>query len=212
MSISLVLADDHPIILDALENLFKAEKDFKVLARCTTGNMTLEAVRQHQPDILVLDIRMAEKDGLEVLRILNDEKTTSRVVILTAELDEDQALEAVQLGVFGVVLKETAPDRLVQCLRKVHAGEKWLEKGTLQQALNRALLRKDGARQITGLLTRREIEVTRMVASGLRNRDIAKTLFISEGTVKVHLHNIYEKLGVDSRLALTLYAQDRGIM
>jgi DNA-binding NarL/FixJ family response regulator len=211
MPVTLVLADDHPIILDALENLFRSERDFEVVARCTTGDETLEAVRKHQPDVLVLDIRMPETDGLDVLREMKKQKITSRVVILTAGLDDHEVLDAIRLGVSGFVLKEMAPEALVECIRKVHAGGRWLERTSLQQAMEKALVFEEGARQIAEILTRREIEITRLVAGGLRNRDIAKKLFISEGTVKIHLHRIYEKLNVDSRLALSLYARDRGL-
>jgi DNA-binding NarL/FixJ family response regulator len=211
MPVTLVLADDHPIILDALENLFRSERDFEVVARCTTGDETLEAVRKHQPDVLVLDIRMPETDGLDVLREMKKQKITSRVVILTAGLDDHEVLDAIRLGVSGFVLKEMAPEALVECIRKVHAGGRWLERTSLQQAMEKALVFEEGARQIAEILTRREIEITRLVAGGLRNRDIAKKLFISEGTVKIHLHRIYEKLNVDSRLALSLYARDKGL-
>jgi len=212
MPINLVLADDHPIILDALENLCDQEKDFKVVARCVNGEETLQAVRKHRPDILVLDIRMPKKSGLEVLRQMKQENLPIRVVVLTAALDEEEVLEALNLGVAGVVLKEMAPNLLVQCIRKVHAGEQWLEKRSVGRALEKMLQREASARLLVGTLTPREVEIVRMVATGLRNKEIADKLSIVEGTVKIHLHNIYEKLGVDSRLALTLYAQEKGLV
>ncbi len=128
MPIHLVLADDHPIILDGLEILFRMEKDIQVVARCVNGEEVLQAVRQHRPDILILDIRMPGKDGLAVLREMKDEDLPTRVVLLTVALDEEETLEALRLGVRGVVLKEMAPQMLVQCVRKVHAGEQWLER------------------------------------------------------------------------------------
>jgi two-component system nitrate/nitrite response regulator NarL len=121
MPIRLVLADDHPLILDGLENLFHLEKDFQVVARCTDGLETLQAVRRHRPDVLILDIRMPGKDGLEIVRELRKEKLPARVVLLTAALEEEEFLEAVRLGVQGLVLKEMAPKLLVQCIRRVHA-------------------------------------------------------------------------------------------
>ncbi len=211
MPITLVLADDHPIILDALENLCDQEKDFNVVARCVNGEETLQAVRKHRPDILVLDIRMPKKSGLDVLRLMKQENLPTRVVVLTAALDEDEVVEALNLGVAGVVLKEMAPNLLVQCIRKVHAGEQWLEKRSVGRALEKMLQREASARLLVGTLTPREVEIVRMVATGLRNKEIADKLSITEGTVKIHLHNVYEKLGVDSRLALTLYAQEKGL-
>ena len=212
MPIGLVLADDHPIVLDGLEHLFRLEQDFKVLARCRDGEETLQAVRKHRPDVLILDIRMPGKGGLAVLREVKKEKLPTRVVLLTAALDEADALEAIRLRVSGVVLKEMAPQLLVKCIRKVHAGGQWLEKRSFGRALETMLRREAGARQIAGVLTPREMEIVRLVASGLHNKEIAGKLLISEGTVKIHLHHVYEKLHVDGRLELTLYAQDKGLV
>jgi DNA-binding NarL/FixJ family response regulator len=129
------------------------------------------------------------------------------VVLLTISLSEDQMLEALRLGVRGMVLKEMAPKLLIDCIRKVHAGERWFEKESLGLALDR-LMGAAGA----AVLTPRETDIVRMVAGCLRNKEIATSLSITEGTVKIHLHNIYEKLGVDSRIALTLYAQKQGLV
>jgi DNA-binding NarL/FixJ family response regulator len=212
MPITLVIADDHPLILDAMENLFRLEKDLNVVARCLDGDEALQAVRGHQPDILVLDIQMPAKDGLVVLREMRKERLPTRVVILTATLDEDGLTEAVRLGVRGLVLKELAPKLLVQCIRKVHAGELWLEKRSVSSALEKLLQRETATNEAAQALTPREIEIIKQVAAGLRNMEIGKKLFISEGTVKIHLHNIYQKLGVDSRTKLARYAQEKGLV
>ena len=211
MPITLIIANDHPIFLDGLEDIFRREPDFQVLARCLEGQAALRAVRQLKPDVLILDLRMPKMDGLGVLREMQEEKLPTRVVVLTAALDEDEVLEAIRLGVQGVVLKEMAARLVVQCVRKVHAGEQWLEKRSVSLALERLLKREAATREIAGLLTSREIEIVRMVADGLRNREIADRLYINEGTVKAHLHNIYEKLKVNSRLQLTRYARDKGV-
>ncbi len=212
MPIGLVLADDHPIVLDGLDHLFRQEEDFKVLARCRDGEETLQAVRKHRPDVLILDLRMPGKDGLAVLREVRKEKLPTRVVLLTAEMSDAEALEAIRLRVNGVVLKEMAPQLLVKCIRKVHAGGQWWEKRSLGRAMETMLRREAGEREIVGVLTPRELQIVRLVASGLHNKEIADKLGISEGTVKIHLHHIYEKLHVDGRLELTLYAQDKGLV
>jgi len=211
MPITLVLADDHPLILDGLESLLKVEQDFSVLARCSAGEETLEAVRQHQPDILVLDLRMPGMDGFQVLRSLKTTKIATRVVLLTAALDEEALVEVISLGVRGVVLKEMAPQLLVRCIRTVHAGGQWLEKQATTRALETLVRREAGLRHASSILTPRELAIVRAIATGSRNREIAERLNISEGTVKVHLHNIYQKLGVDSRLALMIYARENAI-
>jgi len=212
MPISVVLADDHPLVLDALENVFRLQEDIVVRARCGDGVEALRAVREHRPDVLVLDIRMPGMDGLALIRELKKEKLPTRVVLLTAALDEEEVLAAIRLGVKGVVLKEMAPRLLVQCVRTVHAGGDWLEKQSVRLALDKLLRREAGAREVARILTPREIEIVRMVAGGLRNKEIAAKLHVNEGTVKLHLHHIYTKLGVNSRVALTLYAQDRGLV
>jgi DNA-binding NarL/FixJ family response regulator len=212
MPIRLVLADDHPLILDGLENLFRTEEDFQVLARCVNGVETLQAVRDYRPDILVLDIRMQGKDGLEVAREMHKDNLPTRVVLLTAALDEEELLEAMRLGVQGVVLKEMAPQTLLACIRKVHAGEEWFDSRSAKHAIDKLLRREAGAREVAAILTPQEMTIVRMLAEGLRNKEIGDKLHISEGTVKVHLHNIFAKLGVDSRLALLRYAQEKGLV
>jgi two-component system, NarL family, nitrate/nitrite response regulator NarL len=209
MSITLVLADDHPLILNGLANLLLLEEDFEVLASCANGADALGAVRSYRPDVVVLDIRMPGMGGLEVCRKIREDKLPTRMVILTAAIKNEETDEAVHLGVHGIVLKEMAPQLLVQCIRKVHAGEQWLERQSTRQTLEKMLRREAGAREVNVILTHREIELVCLVAGGLRNKEIADKLFISEGTVKVHLHNIYEKLNIYSRMALLRYAQEK---
>jgi DNA-binding NarL/FixJ family response regulator len=210
--ISVVIADDHPIVLDGLEQLFRMEGDVVIKARARDGQETLRSVRAHRPEVLVLDIRMPGLDGLGVLRALREEGHRTRVVLLTVSLEEEQLVEAVRLGVAGVVLKEMAPQLLLEAVRRVHAGGQYLEGGIVGRALRRMVQREEAAREAARLLTPRELEIVRMLADGLRNRAIAEKLFISEGTVKVHLHRIYEKLDVGGRLELVLYARRRGLV
>ncbi|HKC47751.1 MAG TPA: response regulator transcription factor [Gemmatimonadales bacterium] len=212
MSIRLVLADDHPIVLDGLETLFRLEPDFEVAARCVSGEETVVAVRRHRPDVLVLDIHMPRKDGLAVLRDLQHDKLPTKVVLLAAVLEEEEVLEALRLGVRGMVLKELAPQMVVQCVRKVHAGEQWLEKHAVSRVVDSLLRREAGEREAANVLTPREIEMVGMVARGLRNKEMSKRLAISEGTVKIHLHHIYRKLKVENRVELILYAQSKRLV
>ncbi|HJS42606.1 MAG TPA: response regulator transcription factor [Gemmatimonadales bacterium] len=207
MTVNLVLCDDHPIVLAGLESLFRLEQDFQVSARCINGEEALAAVRQHNPDILVVDLHIPGGDGLEILRALRREKLPTKAVMLAAALEEDEIVEALRLGVRGVVLKEQAPQLLVECIRKVHAGEQWIDKQLSNLALEALLRRETSGRARSGILSPRETEIVRMVAGGLDNRGLAERLGVSEGTIKIHLHNIYKKLKVHSRLELVLHAQ-----
>jgi DNA-binding NarL/FixJ family response regulator len=210
--ITVVIADDHPLMLKAVGDLLRGEPDFTVLAQCENGDEALAAVRAHQPDILVLDLWMPKKDGISVLREMKQEGLPTRVVLLAAAVENEEVFEATRLGVRGMVLKEMAPRLLVQCLRKVHAGTLWLERNSAARAFETLLRREAGVREIGKLLTPREIEVARMAALGQRNKVIGEGMAISEGTVKTHLHHIYEKLGVQSRAELVLYCKDKGIV
>jgi two-component system nitrate/nitrite response regulator NarL len=212
MPIRIVLADDHPIVLDGLENLFGLDPAFQVLARCVNGEETVAAVRCHRPHILILDMHMPRKNGLDVLRDLRKNKVPTRVVLLAAALEENEVLEALRLGVRGIVLKELAPQLLVQCVRKVYAGEQWLENQILGRALDTLLRREAAARDDRPHLTPRELDIVRMAAGGLPVREMAKPLAISEGTVKIHLHNIYKKLKVQNRVQLVLHAQSQKLI
>jgi len=210
--VRIVLADDHVIVLDGLEQLFRLEPEFEVVARSTTADAALKAVQEHRPDILVLDLVMPGHDGMWVLRELSELNLPTRTVLLTAHVEENGLVEAIRLGVWGIVLKEMAPRMLMECVRKVHAGEKWLEQQSVTRAMERVQKRESEIDRLTRLLTPRELEIVRLASEGLRNKEIGERLSIAEGTVKIHLHNIYEKLGVTGRPQLILYATKQGLI
>jgi DNA-binding NarL/FixJ family response regulator len=211
-SIRVVLADDHRVVLEGLELLLRHEPEFEVVAACIDGQETLEAVRQHRPELLVLDLRMPRLDGVAVLKAIRAEKLPTRVIVLTAGIDEHEVVEAIRCGARGVVLKEMASRLLLQALRKVSAGEQWLETRSVSAALESLMRREQANEEMSQLLTPREQLMVRMLAKGLRNREIGDELHISEGTVKSHLHNLYRKLGVESRLDLMRVAREKGLV
>jgi DNA-binding NarL/FixJ family response regulator len=211
MGIRVALVDDHPVVLQGLQRLFEMQPDFDVVACCGGGDAALDSVRAERPDVLVLDLRMPGTNGLDVLRAIAAEKLNCRTVLLTAAITDDDVVEAVRLGANGIIMKEAPPDTLVECVRRVSRGEQWIEQEALTKAFGRVLRRETATREVGKTLTPREIELVKMVAQGLRNRAIAERLQISEGTVKIHLHNVYEKLGIDGRLELVLWAQEQGI-
>jgi DNA-binding NarL/FixJ family response regulator len=212
MTIRVVLADDHPIFLDGLKQMLTAAGGFEILACCVNGQAAVLAVEEHAPDILVADLRMPGMGGLALIKELVTRKLKVHTVILTADLSEADLLEAMRLKVKGIVLKEMAPRLLLQCLQKVHEGGQWLEHRSMHDALQKVLHRQDGRRQAEEELTEREIMLVCLVAEGLRNKEIAARLNITEGTVKTHLRNVYRKLNRESRVALRKYAEERALI
>jgi DNA-binding NarL/FixJ family response regulator len=212
MRIRVVLVDDHPIVLRGLQQLFGRRPDFTVVSACADAETALQAVRAHRPDVVILDLRMPGKSGLDLLRAMNDEQLDSYSVLLTATIQDDEIVEAIRLGVTGLVLKESSPETLLKCVRRVNRGERWFDEETIERAFQAVVGREAAEREVAKTLTPREIEIVKMMAEGLRNRVIGDRLGISEGTVKVHLHNIYEKLGLDGRLELVLYAKQKGVV
>ena len=201
--INIVIADDHPIVLTGLGQLIRGEAGMQVVATCVNGTEALQAVRTRRPDVLLLDINMPKLDGFGVLRSLASERADVRTIVLTAELNAPAVAAARLAGARGVVLKELSPQHVLDCIRRVHAGAEWIE------FLGRANGTQDRREQLhdTNELTPRERELATLVASGLRNREIALRLGISEGTAKLHLYNVYKKLGVSSRVELAIRMQ-----
>lgn len=211
MPIRIAIADDHAIVLHGLRRLFEAEPDIEVVECCASGEEAVTVASRGDIDVLVLDFRMPGMNGLDVLTRLASERATCRTVLLTAALTDDDALEALRLGARGIVYKESPPDTLLECLRRVHQGEQWLDTETRTRAAELLARRQAASAGLSQVLTARETEIVGMIVRGLRNKAIGERLSISEGTVKIHLHNIYEKLGLDGRLELVLYAQQHGL-
>lgn len=205
MAITVVIADDHPIVLMGLDSLFAVERGYRVVARCVSGQEALDAVAKHNPDILIVDMKMEPLDGIAVLEALQQAGARTRTILLSASIQEAEVRSALRLGARGVIFKEQAPQQLIQCVRTVHDGGYWLEQAGLS-----SVLREEAApppqSDAAPILTGREREIVTLVADGLRNKEIAHRLDIAEGTVKVHLNNIYRKLGVDNRVGLLMHA------
>ena len=212
MTIKLVVADSHPLFLLGLAQLLRSEPGFELLATCATAEETINAVWKERPDILIVAINLPDRNGLELIKELKNSSLEIKVVILAAAIDENQTIHALCYGVKGVVLKDIPSHLLLQCLQKVAAGGMWMEKESMVHAFEKMLHREAGMRRLATILTARETEVLRCAASGLSNQQIAEQLIVREGTVKVHVHNIYRKLGFTNRVDLTLYAQKRCLL
>jgi DNA-binding NarL/FixJ family response regulator len=210
--IGLVLAAHHPLTLCGLSQVFERENDCSVLATCTDSETALEAIRQHQPGILILDFDLPRKGALTVLRRIQREELSPRVVLLATASDGNDVFDAVRLGARAVVLKEMPPEAFVACVRKVHAGEQWLEGHAISRLVSRLFKNGASIHHVARQLTPREAEIARLAIRGVPTRDIAARLAVKQGTVKIHLHNIYDKLNVGGRLGLILFARRHGLL
>ena len=215
--VRILLADDHPIVRDGLKKLLQLEEDFEVVGEAGDGREVLEKCHELDPDVLLLDLRMPNLDGLSALQALQQTNKRTRVIILTASEDKNEFVQAMKLGCSGIVLKQTAPDLIVKSIRKVNSGEIWLDSLTTAAVMRQFSTGLESAGGGGGKgrerspLSAREREIVALVAQGYKNKEMAEKMFISEQTVKNHLHNIFDKLGVSDRLELALYAIHKGL-
>jgi len=211
MTINIIIADGHPLILFAVDKLLSSETDFTVQERCASGDAALLAVQQYQPDVLIVNADLPGKTGLSVLRELHEAKSCTRVVFLVAAMDGETLLEAVRCQVRGVVLMGMALQFLVPCIRKVYAGGEWLERDSVRSALDQVLQNGAQAAQTTESLSLKELELARMVADGDSNKIIARKLDSTEGAVKANLHRIYQKFDARNRVDLARMVREKGL-
>lgn len=207
--IRILLADDHPIFRDGLRRLLEAEPEFHVVGEASDGAEAVAMARKLKPDLLLLDLAMPKHPGLEAVRELGNSDNPTRILLLTAAVEKEQIVEALQLGARGVVLKESATQLLLNSIRAVIAGQYWVGRETISNLVEylRGLLAPTPApKQKRFGLTPRELEIVSAVVAGYTNKDVAAHYKISEDTVKHHLSNIFDKLGVSTRLELALFA------
>jgi two-component system nitrate/nitrite response regulator NarP len=203
---SVLLADDHPFMRAGVEAVLRGTQ-FHVVAMANDGDEAMIAVSRHDPEICIFDIRMPRRSGVEVLQAMREKGDTRPVVLLTAALEDHALLGAVRAGVNAIVLKDGAEDALLTALEKVAAGQKSIPEELLQRALDLSLT--GGKSDPLAPLAPRERQIASHVGRGLRNREIAEALAMSEGTVKVYLHTIYQKLGIKNRTELALIAHEQ---
>jgi len=205
--VSVIIADRHPVVLHGLMTILAAENDFKVVASCDDGNTCIQAIRNLSPHIALLDIFMPSLAGLDILAAARSEHLSTRIVFLTASAEYRDLSIAAARGAYGVVLKDMAPAVLVHCLRQVAAGRRLLPLTSYESARRYEWATGNAATEdVLTALTERERQIMHLVSEGLSNKEVGRQLNISDGTIRVHLHNIYQKLAISNRTALAAVA------
>ena len=216
-SLRVVIADDHPIVRDAIHKLLTLEDDIEIVGEASNGREVIEITETTDPDIVILDLRMPQMDGITALEALQQMEKIPKVILLTASENRHEFIQAMKLGCDGIVLKHSASEVIVNCIRAVVAGERRLFSHTRTAVmhdggeLSTASASKSLGSSRRSPLSSRERDIVRQIAQGYKNREIADNLFISQQTVKNHLHSIFDKVGVSGRLELALYAVQMGL-
>lgn len=215
-TIRVVIADDHPIVRDGLRKLLEGEAGFEVIGQAADGHEALHLVLKRNPDILLLDVAMPRMGGFDVLRALRDQDSRVRPILLTAGIEQAQTLEALKLGARGIVLKETATELLFKAIRCVMRGEYWIGRegvmGLIDTLKQQETAKAEAPVDPISRITVRERDIVAGVVAGLSNKEIAQRCSVSEQTVKHHLSNIFDKLGVSTRLELALFAVEHRVV
>jgi DNA-binding NarL/FixJ family response regulator len=215
----ILIADDHPVFRQGLISVFRNEKEFTIVGEASDGRQALKLIEELHPDIVLLDLLMPRMTGLEMLRELSNSRHPVRTILLTASIAKEQIAQALQLGARGIVLKDAPTEVLFKSIRAVIAGKFWVGESSvndLVEILHAYLPQPSGdgaesSRKTFGL-TARELDVVESIVSGFTNREIAGKYSISEQTVKHHLRNIFDKVGVSNRLELALFAINHNLV
>ncbi|MBM4442434.1 MAG: response regulator transcription factor [Candidatus Rokubacteria bacterium] len=209
----LLIAGRQPLFLDGLEALLRRVLPDAALTRSADDNDAVRKARAHAPEVAILDLDPPTREGLGLVSRVDQVAPACRAVLFLAQADEDTIFAAVRLGVRGVLLKSEAPATIVECVRQVHAGGYWLQRQTTTAALRAMVRREAGQRQLARAgLNARELEITQLAGQGVQNVAIGARLRISPATVKIHLHQIYRKLGLSGRIALMGYAREHHLV
>lgn len=205
----IVLADDHPFLRSGVEHVL-GSAGIDIVASVDNGKAALEAIEESDPDVAILDVRMPGLGGVPVLETMRARGDERPVILLTAEIEDAALLSAVKSRVNGIVFKDGAETRLADAIKAVVAGERFIDQELMQRALDLAV--ENPRPSALNKLSARELQIAEAVAAGKRNRDIAEEIGTTEGSIKVYLHRVYEKLGVGSRTELAvLILRERGL-
>ena len=203
--IRIVVVDDHPVVRDGLAGMLAAQPDMDVVAQAANGREALLQVERHDPDVVLMDLRMPEMDGVAAITALRERGLRARVLVLTTYDRDDDIVPAIEAGATGYLLKDTPREDLYRAVRAASRGEPALTPSVASRLMGHM-------RTPQQALSRREIEVLELAARGRTNREIGKVLHVSEATVKTHLLRAFDKLGVSDRTAAVVSALERGLL
>ena len=211
-SIRLLIADDHLIVRKGIKVLIATEKDMQVVGEAENGVEAVEKAAALEPDVILMDIVMPEMDGIEATRRITADRPETRILVLTSFAADDKVFPAVKAGALGYLLKDSTPEQLLEAIRQVHRGEPSLEPSIARKVLQELSNPGGGTgKQTSDPLTEREMEVLRLIAQGMSNKEIAAKIFVAEWTVRSHVSNILGKLHLASRTQAALYALRSGL-
>ncbi len=205
MPINIVIADDHAMVREGLRQILELDGTIKVVGEANDGYECLNIVNKTNPDVILMDINMPNLDGLQVLKIMRQQKMNNKVIMLTIHNDVDYLIKALDVQCNGYVLKDSDSDTLKNAIIAVNNGETFIEPDMTAQ-LNASLAKRDVMKEKLNELTKREIEVLKLIAKGMLNKEIASYLQISERTVKNHVSNIFKKISVSDRTQAAVFA------
>jgi len=210
--ISVLIVDDHPIVRQGLRTLLELQDDIIVAGEASNGKVAVDLTARLKPDVVLMDLVMPELDGISATRQISAMGQGTRVIALTSFVEDDKVIPAIQAGAASFLLKDVTPNELMEAIRAAYRGEARLHPNVIRKLMNQVSAQAATPQQIAPDLTERELEVLRLVAEGLSNREIASTLVISEKTVKTHVSSLLSKLGQEDRTRLAIYAIKRGLV
>lgn len=211
MTINIIVADSQPIVRAGLEQISQFDPGIAVMSSVADGESALQAVEEFKPDVLLLDIDLPKRDGLSVVDEMQRRELKTKPVFFTTS-SPMQTMRAIDMGVQGLVGKHNNTQKVAECIRSVYDNKKWLDHDLTSNAVFHMLDQHKKNQVVTQVLTPREMAVAKLILEGLPNKRIASRLNISGGTVKLHLHHIYQKLSLSGRMPLVLYLQQNGIV
>lgn len=211
--IKILLVDDQRLIREGLKTLLELENDFKVVGEAKNGKDAVEQFRKLRPDVVLMDIRMPEMDGVQATQVIKMNYDSSKIIILTTFDEDEYVFEAIRAGAVGYLLKDVSSEEIASAIRIVSQGGALLQPNVTKKILKEfSTLEKPFLRKENIKLSEREKEIVSLVAKGLTNSDVAEKLFLSEGTVKNYISNIFSKLGAKNRASLIEIARKSGLI